>query len=235
MLIPILDKEMKTLSSMKTGGIVKYTYFPENTEQLAQTVRQLNSENKKYVILGNASNVLLPDEELNVPLVVTTKMMSVEPLDDVTFFAEAGVSFTKLSLDMCKKGLSGLEFAYGIPGTVGGAVYMNAGAYGGETKNVVKSVKVLDKYGKILDIPNEKCGFDYRKSIFQNDEYVILGAVFQLCKKDASECVKAARELMQKRIDKQPLEYPSCGSTFKRPEGCFAGALIEEANLKGLF
>lgn len=233
MLIPILDKETKALSSMKTGGIAKTIYFPENTEELVAIITKLKDENKKYVILGNASNVLLPDEQLDIPLIVTTKMTGVEFLNETTVFAQAGVSFTKLAFDMCKTGLSGLEFAYGIPGTVGGAVYMNAGAYGGETKDVVKSVLVLDKDGKISDISKDDCGFDYRKSIFQNDEYVILGAVFELCKSNADECVKQAKEIMQKRIDKQPLEYPSCGSTFKRPEGYFAGALIEEAGLKG--
>ena len=233
MLIPILDKETKALSSMKTGGIAKTIYFPENTEELVAIITKLKDENKKYVILGNASNVLLPDEQLDIPLIVTTKMTGVEFLNETTVFAQAGVSFTKLAFDVCKTGLSGLEFAYGIPGTVGGAVYMNAGAYGGETKDVVKSVLVLDKDGKISDISKDDCGFDYRKSIFQNDEYVILGAVFELCKSNADECVKQAKEFMQKRIDKQPLEYPSCGSTFKRPEGYFAGALIEEAGLKG--
>ncbi|MBR2021619.1 MAG: UDP-N-acetylmuramate dehydrogenase, partial [Clostridia bacterium] len=160
-------------------------------------------------------------------------MKSVKVSDETAVYAEAGVSFTKLALDMCKRGLSGLEFAYGIPGSVGGAVYMNAGAYGGETKDVIKNVRVLDKNGNVLTLSNEECDFGYRKSIFHNDEYVILGAEFELVKKDAESCVAAARELMQKRVDKQPLEYPSCGSTFKRPEGYFAGALIEEANLKG--
>ena len=233
MLVPIFDKEMKTISSMKTGGKAKNAYFPENVDELVQIIKQLRKENKKYVVVGNASNVLMPDEDLQVPLVVTTKMNRVEFLGETCVFAQAGVSFTKLSLDMCKKGLSGLEFAYGIPGTVGGAVYMNAGAYGGETKDVVKSVMALDKDGNVVEISNEDCVFDYRKSLFQNDEYIILGAVFELKKANADECVNTAKELMQKRIDKQPLEYPSCGSTFKRPEGYFAGALIEEANLKG--
>lgn len=233
MLAPILDKEMKNYSSMKTGGMAKIAYFPENETELCEIIKSLKSENKKYIILGNMSNVLLPDEKIEVPIVVTTEMKSVKVSDETAVYAEAGVSFTKLALDMCKRGLSGLEFAYGIPGSVGGAVYMNAGAYGGETKDVIKNVRVLDKNGNVLTLSNEECDFGYRKSIFHNDEYVILGAEFELVKKDAESCVAAARELMQKRVDKQPLEYPSCGSTFKRPEGYFAGALIEEANLKG--
>ncbi len=233
MLTPISDKEMKTYSSMKTGGCAKCVYFPETEEEICEIIRSLKSQNIKYIVLGNMSNVLLPDEQIEVPLIVTTDMKNVQMLDDTTVYASAGASFTKLAIDMCKKGLSGLEFAYGIPGSVGGAVYMNAGAYGGEAKDVIKSVRALDKNGNVVTFTGEECAFGYRKSVFHNDEYVILGAEFSLAKKDADECVKCAKELMQRRVDKQPLEYPSCGSTFKRPEGYFAGALIEEAGLKG--
>jgi UDP-N-acetylmuramate dehydrogenase len=153
--------------------------------------------------------------------------------EDDGVYASAGVSFTKLALDMSKIGLSGLEFAYGIPGTVGGAVYMNAGAYGGEAKDVIDYVRAADKNGNIVTLTAEECEFSYRKSAFHNNGLVILGAHFRLRKADAEKCVSDAKEFMQRRIDKQPLEYPSCGSTFKRPEGYFAGALIEEAGLKG--
>lgn len=233
MLTPILDKSIKNHSSMKTGGVVKCTYFPETETELCEIINALKKEKRKYIVLGNMSNVLLPDEEMEAVLVVTTEMKNVIKISETSVYAEAGVSFTKLALDVSKSGLSGLEFAYGIPGTVGGAVYMNAGAYGGETKDVIKSVRALDENGNVVAFTGEECAFDYRKSAFQNDKYVILGAEFELVKKDADECVKYAKELMQKRVDKQPLEYPSCGSTFKRPEGYFAGALIEEAGLKG--
>ena len=233
MLTPISNKEMKNLTSMKTGGIAKECYFPENENELVEIIKALKDENKKYIVLGNMSNVLLPDGEIEVALVVTTDMKKTEMTSDTTVYAEAGASFTALSLEMCKKGLSGLEFAYGIPGSVGGAVYMNAGAYGGEACNVIKSVRALDKNGNVVTLSNAECDFSYRHSIFHNDEYVILGAEFELVCGDAAECVKNAKELMQRRVDKQPLDYPSCGSTFKRPEGYFAGALIEGADLKG--
>lgn len=233
MLTPILNKEMKNLTSMKTGGKAKCAYFPENEREICEIIKTLKAENKKYIVLGNMSNVLLSDEDIEVPLIVTTDMKNVEMKDENTVYASAGVSFTKLSIDMCRKGLSGLEFAYGIPGSVGGAVYMNAGAYGGEAKDVVTKVTALDNDGNIVEFSNEECGFGYRTSIFQKNGFVILGAEFSLAKADAEECVKNAKETMQKRVDKQPLEYPSCGSTFKRPEGYFAGALIEEAGLKG--
>lgn len=233
MLTPILGKSIKNHSSMKTGGVVKCAYFPETETELCEIINALKKEKRKYIVLGNMSNVLLPDEEMEAVLVVTTEMKNVIKISETSVYAEAGVSFTKLALDVSKSGLSGLEFAYGIPGSVGGAVYMNAGAYGGETKDVIKSVRALDENGNVVAFTGEECAFDYRKSAFQNDKYVILGAEFELVKKDADECVKYAKELMQKRVDKQPLEYPSCGSTFKRPEGYFAGALIEEAGLKG--
>lgn len=233
MLTPISNKEIKNLTSMKTGGVAKECYFPENESELCQIVKTLKAENKKYIVLGNMSNVLLPDEEIDVPLVVTTDMRSVNMIDEDTVYALCGVSFTKLSIDMCKMGLSGLEFAYGIPGTVGGAVYMNAGAYGGEAKDVVTRVRAIDNDGNVVEFTNAECEFGYRSSVFQKNGFVILGAEFKLVKADADECVKTAREIMQRRVDKQPLEYPSCGSTFKRPEGYFAGALIEEAGLKG--
>ncbi len=233
MLSPILNKEMKKHSSMKTGGIAKCVYFPETEEELCEIIKKLKEEKEKYIVLGNMSNVLLPDEEIEVPLVVTTEMKRVEMKDESSVYASAGVSFTKLAIDMCKCGLSGLEFAYGIPGSVGGAVYMNAGAYGGEAKDVITKVHALDLDGNVVEFSNRECDFGYRKSVFQKNGFVILGAEFSLSKADAEECVKNAKEIMQRRVDKQPLEYPSCGSTFKRPEGYFAGALIEEAGLKG--
>ena len=233
MLHPISDKEMKNLTSMKTGGVAKECYFPENEDELCEIIKNLKAASKKYIVLGNMSNVLLPDGEIDASLIVTTDMKRVEMTSETTVYAEAGASFTALSLDMCKKGLSGLEFAYGIPGSLGGAIFMNAGAYGGEICECVKCVKALDNDGNIVTFSKEECDFSYRHSVFHENGFVILGAEMTLTESDAEKCVSAAKELMQKRIDKQPLEYPSCGSTFKRPEGYFAGALIEEANLKG--
>ena len=233
MLTPISDKEMKTLTSMKTGGKARTVYFPESAEELACIVKELRAKNEKYVVLGNMSNVLIPDETVNAALIITTEMKGVKKLDDARVYAEAGVSLTKLALDTCKTGLSGLEFAYGIPGSVGGAVYMNAGAYGGEVKDVITAVCALDSQGNQVTLTGEECEFEYRKSVFSKNGFVILGAEFSLKEADAGECVRTAKEFMQRRIDKQPLDYPSCGSTFKRPEGYFAGALIEEAGLRG--
>ncbi len=237
MIKPTPNKSLNDLTSMKTGGNAKEAYFPKNAGELIETVKQLTAENKKYVVLGNMSNVLVPDKGLEIPVVVTTSMKNVKVINEtsekVTVYAESGVSFTKLAFEMCKKGYSGLEFAYGIPGTVGGAVYMNAGAYGGEAKDVIIKVYSCDKNGNTLEFSNEECKFDYRTSAFVDNGLVIIGAEFVLTKADAEKCVDDAKEIMQKRIDKQPLEYPSCGSTFKRPTGYFAGKLIQDSGLMG--
>ncbi len=200
MIKPMLNKSLKELSSMKTGGNVKEVYFPENTQAMLCLVKELMMQNKKYTVLGNMSNVLLPDKGMNIPLVVTTNMKHMcvvsETDTTVTVFAECGVSITKFSFEMCKKGYSGLEFAYGIPGSVGGAVYMNAGAYGGEAKDVITKVVACDKKGNIFEFEKEECEFGYRHSRFVNDEYVILGAEFVLTRADADECTKKAKEIM---------------------------------------
>ena len=237
MIKPTMNKSLKELSSMKTGGCASVCYFPENENELVDIIKKLNQENKKYTVLGNMSNVLIPDCGMSVPVIITTSMKDVvvtQNMDEtVTVYAESGVSFTKLAFDMCKRGFTGLEFAYGIPGSVGGAVYMNAGAYGGEAKDVITKVRACDKSGSIVEFTNEDCEFDYRKSKFVINEYVILGAEFVLKRANADDCIKNAKEIMQKRIDKQPLEYPSCGSTFKRPQGYFAGKLIQDSGLMG--
>ena len=237
MIKPTFDKSLKELSSMKTGGNASVCYLPENESELIVIIKQLNAENSKFAVLGNMSNVLIPDKGIEIPVIVTTEMKGVKLKDEtdktVTVYAESGVSFTKLAFEMCKKGYSGLEFAYGIPGTVGGAVYMNAGAYGGEAKDVISKVTVCDKQGNVKEFTKEECDFSYRHSVFADNGMVILGAEFVLTKADADKCVSDAKEIMQKRIDKQPLEYPSCGSTFKRPEGYFAGKLIQDSELMG--
>jgi len=237
MIKPTLNKALKELSGMKTGGCAKEAYFPENGEELLSIVQKLSKDNSKYTVLGNMTNVLLPDSGMNVSVIITTGMKQTKITDNgddtVTVYAESGVSFTKLAFEMCKAGYSGLEFAYGIPGTVGGAVYMNAGAYGGEAKDAVSKVRACDKQGNIKELANEDCHFGYRHSVFSDNGMVILGVEFLLKKADAEKCVSDAKDIMQKRIDKQPLEYPSCGSTFKRPEGYFAGKLIQDSGLMG--
>ncbi len=225
--------EIKNISSMKTGGVSKIVYEPQNKEELQKLIRWLYKNKEKYIVLGNLTNVLVSDDGFEVPVILTRGMNDIEQTNDNLFYAGAGVSYTSFAYKMCCEGFSGLEFAYGIPGTVAGAVFMNAGAYGGETSGVIKTVYALDKTGNEVVLSNEQCDFSYRHSVFQNNDYVIYGADFEFVKKNPDECIKQAKEYMKQRIEKQPLEKPSCGSTFKRPEGYFAGKLIQDAGLSG--
>ncbi len=231
------NQPLNTYSSMKTGGNAKLLLLPTSIDELKRAVLQLRKDNKKYIILGNLSNVIVPDTGLDVAVIITTnvKDFSVTALNSekTLVYSACGIQLSRLALDMCKRGLSGLEFAYGIPGTVGGAAFMNAGAYGGELCDVVESIDVLDKDGNVVKRTREECQFGYRTSVFQKNNDVVLGASLVLTKKAADECVTIAKDFMSRRIDKQPLEYPSCGSTFVRPVGYFAGKLIEDAGLKG--
>lgn len=225
-------------SSMKTGGVAEKCYFPESVAQIIEVLSVLEKTGERYHVLGNMSNVLIPDENIDFVPVITTgvnKVTVTENADNtVSVYAECGCMLTKLAYDACKKGFAGMVFAYGIPGTVGGAVFMNAGAYGSEISAVAEFVDCYDcKNDKKIRLTAEECKFGYRKSVFAENGFIILGASFRLQKGNADELVSEARATMQKRIDKQPLEYPSCGSAFKRPEGHFAGALIEQSGLKG--
>ena len=230
--------DIGAISSMKTGGKAKKAVFPSSEQELKDAVRELYRSGEKYYVLGNMSNVLIPEGELDFVPVVTTgvKGFSAEKGEDgrVHVYAGCGASLTKLAYEMCKKGYAGMQFAYGIPGSIGGAVYMNAGAYGSEISSVLEYADFYDaESDKVERLTNAQCDFGYRTSVFQSRNGVILGASFVLEEGDAELLMNEAKQTMQKRIDKQPLEYPSCGSAFKRPEGYFAGALIEECGLKG--
>lgn len=231
------DIDMSALSSMRTGGIAPAAFFPKTEEELCETIRRLVQENKRYYVFGNLSNVLLADGVLNFVPVITTGLKSVtieKTPDGARVYASCGTLLTALALEMCRKNLAGLSFAYGIPGTVGGAVFMNAGAYGSEMKNIVRSVRFYDTdTDTICEIPASDCGFAYRTSAFQHKNGVILGASLALSDDSNGTALAEAKDFMERRREKQPLEYPSCGSAFKRPEGYFAGELIEKCGLKG--
>ena len=229
--------DMSALSSMKTGGVAETAFFPNGIDELIDAVKGLFMAGTPFHVLGKLSNVLIPDHTVPFVPVVTTGVCGTrteENGDEITVYAECGASLTPLAMEMCKKGYAGMTFAYGIPGTVGGAVFMNAGAYGGEMKDIVKSVDFYDiASGERVRIPAKECGFGYRKSVFADMFGVILGAELTLTRGNAETLVAEAKETMQKRVDKQPLDYPSCGSAFKRPEGYFAGKLIEDSGLRG--
>lgn len=229
-------EEMKLHCSFKTGGPVRAFVSPKDAEELTDVVSILQRNCLKPYILGNGTNVVFPDEgEKKLTVVSTDRLQNLYLLSDERIYADAGVSLSKLAGFAYENSLTGLEFASGIPGTVGGGIMMNAGAYGGELKDVVDSVKLFClPERKFCEMKNGQCGFEYRKSVFQSEPgHVILGAVFCLRKGGKEDISAKMKELNRRRREKQPLDLPSAGSAFRRPEGYYAAALIEECGLKG--
>ncbi len=230
------NEPLAPLSTFKIGGLADFAVFPLSAEGLTAAVRGAAACGIRYGLFGNGSNLLFADEGYRGAAIFTTKMNRVWQEGD-ELVAEAGASLTGLAVIAAKAGLTGLEFAYGIPGSVGGAVFMNAGAYDGEIASVVtrSSYWTADMpEGKIGWLIGEEQGFDYRTSAYQTGDKWILSACFSLKKGAPAEIKAKMNELMARRKNKQPLEYPSAGSTFKRYPGHFTGKLIEEAGLKGL-
>lgn len=222
-------------TTYRVGGICRVMAYPADVSELIKLLKLLKSRNVKYKILGNGSNLLFSDKEYDGFLI------KLNSFDTLTFFGNnkikvgAGYSLIKLSLMAAKKGLTGLEFASGIPGTVGGAVFMNAGAYKSDMGYVVETVKVLTPNLEIINLENKEMNFHYRSSFLQTHrDYVCLEIILKLNvgKREAIEDV--IRERRERRVASQPLEYPSAGSVFRNPEGGFAGQLIEESGLKGM-
>ena len=228
------DVPMSRFTSFRIGGPARRVACPKNREQLVILLGLARDCGARPFVMGNGTNLLAPDEGLE-RLVVRTAggMDAVRLLDETTIEADAGISLARLALFAQNAGLTGLEFAHGIPGSLGGAVFMNAGAYGGEMKQVVQEVTVFTEEG-IARVSEEKCDFGYRRSAFSDGKSVILGAKLRLSQGDREEIGAKMAQLMAKRKSSQPLEFPSAGSTFKRPEGYFAGTLIQETGLKGL-
>lgn len=224
---------MKNYVSMRVGGNADLLIKPNSTESLCEFVKTAKEENIPFYILGNGSNVIVKDSGIRgVVILISSDFASVEVNDD-TIKCEAGVTLSKLCQTALENSLTGLEFAWGIPGTVGGAVYMNAGAYGGEISKVIESCTYLDEDMNIVTVKVDDMDLSYRHSMFTDTKKVILTAEFKLQKSEKSEIKSAMDEKMTARKTKQPLEYPSSGSTFKRPVGGYASKLIEDCGLKG--
>ena len=227
----------KRLCSFHVGGNVRVVAKPQTADQLSALYDFLLENDIRNILLGRGSNVVISDEGFDGVVVSLSELSSVniDISDDNCIVAGAGASMLKLANFAQQNGLSGLEFAHGIPGTVGGGIYMNAGAYGGEICQVLKSCLVFDQIdGYIFLIDASQCDFSYRHSIFMdNKNLIVLFATFELKKGNPDEIKAKMDEYKAKRMASQPLEYPSAGSTFKRPEGYFAGKLIEDAGLKG--
>lgn len=230
------NEPMSEHCSFKIGGPVRALAVPSDISSLTRICYLLKKHNVAPYMLGNATNILFPDEGLKDLFIMSTqKLENLFLTDDGAIYAEAGVSLAKLATFAHQNSLKGLEFASGIPGSIGGGLMMNAGAYGGELKDVVESVVLYYlPEQRLYELTNEQCRFAYRSSLFQKlPGCVLLSAVFRLEKGDSTEIAAKMRELNEKRRDKQPLDLPSAGSAFKRPEGGFAAALIEQAGLKG--
>lgn len=227
-----INEPMKAHTSFKVGGPADWFVMPETKEELFAVLDICRRADLPWYMLGNGSNLLISDSGLRGVVISTKKFDRLDPCD-TTLRVGAGVLLSRAAAAALKEGLTGLEFAAGIPGTVGGAVVMNAGAYGSEMKDVLKQVTVLDREGTVLTLSPEELKMGYRTSRIPDEGYLVLEAEFLLNKGDKDAIKEQMDELAAKRREKQPLEYPSAGSTFKRPAGHFAGKLIEDAGLKG--
>lgn len=223
----------KTLTTYKTGGNVRLVVYPNTVEDLQIILKYLKDEKISFKVFGNGSNILASDNDYDGVVIKLTNLNELN-FDNGKVEVGAGYNFALLANMMSKRGYSGLEFACGIPATVGGAVYMNAGAYLSDVSNVLEKVEILDENFKICTLNNKDLDFSYRHSIFMNKNWIILKAYFNLVEDNKEEIVNLITDRKQRRLESQPLEYPSAGSVFRNPEGMYAGKLIEECGLKGL-
>ena len=227
------NEAMSLHTSFKIGGEADIMLYPENEEQLLSLLSLAKAKGIPTFILGKGSNLLVSDKGIEGAVISTTSMQNITLISDTEIKAEAGASLAALCRFARDNSLGGLEFAFGIPGTVGGALYMNAGAYGGDMSMVVKSAVSINGENKLLSRNTDEMELGYRKSIYDQNSEVITSVVFSLCKGNKDEISEAMDTFMAKRKNSQPLDFPSAGSTFKRPEGYYAAALIDECGLKG--
>ena len=226
------DEPLKQYTYTKVGGAADYLVFPRNRYELARVVKFANREQIPWMVLGNASNIIVRDGGIRGFVIMFDKLNGVA-VDGYTIEAEAGANLIETTHIALHHSLTGFEFACGIPGSIGGAVFMNAGAYGGEIAHILLSCKVLTRDGEIKNISAQDMKFGYRRSYVQQTGDVVISANFALAPGMHRVIRQEMERLTHLRQLKQPLEYPSCGSVFKRPVGHFAGQLISEANLKG--
>ena len=227
------NESLKKHITFKVGGEAKFVAMPQTKHQAANLFKFLKENNIKYYIIGRGSNVIFRDERFDGVIIKTSNMQNIEFIGEDKVYADSGVVLNVLCKSLQEKSLAGLEFCYGIPGNVGGGLFMNCGAYGGEISSAVCEVEYIDENGNFQKIDVKDCQFSYRHSIFQNNDWFITGCTFKLTKGDKTQILSFMEDIMQRRIDKQPLDKPSAGSSFKRPAGYFAAALIDECGLKG--
>ena len=229
----LIDELMSRHTTFRVGGPADFFVTPKAKEEVRNVIRICKEAGMPYYIIGNGSNLLVSDAGYRGVIVQIYKEMNEVKVEGDLVKAQAGALLSGIAAKALGAELSGFEFASGIPGTIGGACVMNAGAYGGEMKDVLESVTVLTGEGKIIELDRNELELGYRTSVIAKKGYIVLGAVLKLERGDGEKIKTYMDELKEKRVTKQPLEYPSAGSTFKRPEGYFAGKLIEDAGLRG--
>ena len=229
----LVAEPMKNHTTFRIGGPADALALPKTPEEVAEVVRFCHEHAQPYYVLVNGSNLIVSDEGYRGLVLQLYRNFNDIQVNGETITVQSGAMLAAVARTAYQTGLTGLEFASGIPGTIGGAVVMNAGAYGGEMKNVLKEVTVLTKEGEVLVIPAKALELGYRTSVIPKNGWIVLGAVLQLKKGDQEQILARMEELKEQRITKQPLDLPSAGSTFKRPEGYFAGNLIMDAGLRG--
>lgn len=226
------NEDMGKHTTFKAGGKAKYFVTPDSIEMIKELILYLR-DNIPYYIMGNGSNLLVRDEGYDGVIIMLGQKFAEYTINDDMIKCKSGAFVSKIAYEACEHGLTGLEFAAGIPGMIGGAVAMNAGAYGSEFKDIIENVTIMNKNGRIITLSNKSLRFEYRNSIILDKQHIVLAASIRLKKGDKEEIRKKMEKFIAARKEKQPLEYPSAGSTFKRPAGHYAGKLIMEAGLGG--
>lgn len=228
------NEPMSLHTTFKIGGNAQLYIVVKKASQLCEIIKECNRVNVEYMIIGKGSNLLISDDGIKgVVIALDGDFKNADMLDETTIYCGSAVSLAKLCSKALSCNLSGLEFAWGIPGTVGGAAFMNAGAYGGEMKDVIYSVTHMTKEGRLETLKGDDLKLSYRHSVYKENGYIIVGVTLKLKVDDPAVIRGKMDDYMSKRKDKQPLDYPSAGSVFKRPEGAYAGELIEKCGLKG--
>lgn len=223
---------LKTLTTLKVGGISKYVFYPKDVTSLKKALTLFKENNINYKIFGNGSNII-PSDKIYDGVIIKLSSLNNLKIEDEVIEVEAGYSLMKLAKEVIKLGLSGLEWACGIPGTIGGAVYMNAGAYKQDMSFVLEKITALDENMNIVTLNKDELDFSYRHSRLMEENLICLSATLKLEKKDISLIEEVVNKRKEKRMETQPLEYPSAGSVFRNPFNDFAGRLVEKCNLKG--
>ena len=227
------NERMSRHTTFKTGGPASLFIRPSDTEELVKIIALLKRAEVDYFILGNGSNLLVSDKGYNGAIISTNHLNNIRLENGTDIYSEAGAMNSAIASFARDNGLTGFEFAAGIPGTIGGAMIMNAGAYDGEMKMITLEVRALSPDGEIIRLDKQALKFDYRTSALKGKDFVVTSVLLHLEKGDVEAITARMQELANKRKEKQPLEYPSAGSTFKRPQGNFAGKLIQDAGLRG--